>query len=239
MKGKENSVRSLRGLGKGENAHGRFLFALKPFRRPGQGGRALGSSVALWICFRKCSRRRVCVRMLGCEDEEPSQSWAVPAAHTCLLPRSFQQQNQDLLGWETAPRWWSPAVRAAQDAVLGAQECLIAIEVMLTLGVLQMKPACFTWKAPLKEKKKSNKLLLTLIFVWMLTLSFQQGLLQFAVQHNLKSWLKMCLRRVRWKQSCLFNAEIKLLFPLVCLGGSVSLPEHSTFRWCACLILQG
>lgn len=44
MSGKENSVRSLR-----EYPREVFICTKNPFRRPGQGGRALGSSVALGI----------------------------------------------------------------------------------------------------------------------------------------------------------------------------------------------
>lgn len=68
MSGKENCVRSLRGLGREENAHGRFLFAIKTLL--GGLGREEEGWAARWHCgffssFEECTRRRIFVRERG------------------------------------------------------------------------------------------------------------------------------------------------------------------------------
>lgn len=145
---KKTCVRCLRGLGREENAHGRVLFAIKPlFRRPRQGGRALGSSVALWIVklfLRSAPGGESLsedVGLGGCVwMGSPVSHWGEPAGDTWdrwwhCCPEEFPRtESQDHLGWKTPPRSWSPAVRTAQDVWLGEHriDCLRASEVMLT-----------------------------------------------------------------------------------------------------------
>lgn len=238
MSGKENCVRSFRGLGKEENAHGRFLFAIKTLL--GGLGREEECWAARWHCgvlsyFEKCTRRRIFVRECVLDWEDPCgwgpqlvtdpyvQVTPVWYRWRCCCPEEFPRtESQDHLGQKTPPRSWSAAVRTAQDECFREHriDCLRVSEVMLTSFVCSSnKTHLFYLKSNFQRKKNINKILLTLILVWKLTLLFQQGLLKFSVKHNLKSWVKMWLGRVRCRWSCSDYAKVKLLFPLVSLGG--------------------